>query len=150
MKTTPRAMLLACVVGMQGGPEPRGEDRFYAIIFGVEDRFNRFNEAHTFATFVHVRHEPQRILIMDQATISWLPTSGIVRLRRRPEPGTNHSLKRSLEDVKPRSTIAQWGPFEIQEELFHRAKKHAHFLDCGGLLYKAVDPVKRPRGIAVN
>jgi len=46
--------------------------------------------------------------------------------------------------------VAQWGPFEIQEELFDRAKKQAALLSSGAILYKAVDPFTRPAGYAIN
>ncbi len=142
------AMLVACLLGMHAGSEACAQDKFYAVIFGVQDGPNRFREAHSFATFVRARRQPVRIL--DQATISWLPASGVVDLRNPPERGANHSLKKSLEIVTSAQTIAQWGPFEINEDLFQRGKRQAQFLDKGGTLYKAVDVRSRPAGVAVN
>ena len=150
MKTMIPAIMLACLVGMRADSQARGQDRFYAVIFGVQDGRNRCREAHTFAHFARVRTEFAEVELVDQATISWLPTSGIVRLYRRPEPGTNHPLKKSIEDVGPGHNIAQWGPFEIKEELFYRAKKQQQFLESGAVLYKAVDFFARPRGLATN
>ena len=142
------AIVLACLLGIDVGSEARGQDKYYAVIFGVQDGPNRFREAHSFATFVRVRRKPVQIL--DQATISWLPASGVVDLRNRPERGTNHPLKKSLQLVTRAQTIAQWGPFEIKEELFERAKKQDQFLRSGSIQYKAVDVVSRPAGVAVN
>ena len=128
----------------------RGQDRFYAIIFGEQDGGNRCCQAHSFATFVRVRLAVAEPEIVDRATISWLPAAGRVKLFKRAEPGTNYTLEQSLAMVKPGHSLAQWGPFEIQEELFDRAKKQAAFLSSGGVLYKAVDPFSRPAGVAVN
>jgi hypothetical protein len=127
----------------------RGEERFYAIIFGEQDGRNRCCQAHTFATFVRVRLDagPR---VVDRATISWLPAAGRVRLFKRAEPGRNYTLEESLAMVKPGHTLAQWGPFEIQEALFHRAKKQETFLSSGGILYKALDRRGRQAGIAIN
>src|SRR5438046_2303288 len=71
MNTRAGVILLACIAGIHAGADARGQDKFYTVIFGVQDGPNRFREAHSFATFVRVRR-PQ-VLIMDQATISWLP-----------------------------------------------------------------------------
>ncbi|MCI0639714.1 MAG: hypothetical protein L0Y72_26555 [Gemmataceae bacterium] len=125
------------------------QDKWYTVVFGVQDGRNRFHKAHSFATFVRARKAP-KVQIVDQATISWLPASGIVDLRRPPEKGTNHPLRKSLQDVHPGCAIAQWGPYEIREELFVRAKRQAKFLDSGGVLYKAVDFNTRPAGVAIN
>src|SRR3989440_8158214 len=150
MNAVTRATLLACLVALSAGGQIRSQDKFYAVVFGVQDGRNRFNEAHTFATFVQVRPKAPEVEVVDQATISWLPRAGVVRLRYGPEPGTNHPLKKSLEDVGPGHVIAQWGPFETKEELFHRAKRQAQFLDRGGVRYKAVDFFRRPWGVAIN
>jgi hypothetical protein len=127
-----------------------GQDKFYAIIFGEQDGRNRCCQAHSFATFVRVRLAVAEPEIVDRATISWLPAAGRVKLFKRAEPGRNYTLEESLAMVKPGHSLAQWGPFEIQEELFDRAKKQAAFLSSGGILYKAVERRARAAGIAVN
>lgn len=128
----------------------RGQDKFYGIIFGEQDGGNRFCEAHTFATFVRVRLEVDGPQTVDQATISWLPAAGKVKLLKRAEKGRNYTLEESFALVKPGHRVAQWGPFEIQEELFDRAKKQAALLSSGAILYKAVDPFTRTVGYAIN
>ena len=137
-------LLLLCA-----GPA-QGQDRFYAIIFGEQDERNRAIEAHSFATFVRIRQEAAGPTIVDRATISWLPAAGRVKLFKRAEPGRNYTLEESMALVKPGHKLAQWGPFEIQEDLFHRAKKQAALLSSGSVLYKAVDPLARTVGRAVN
>ena len=145
-----RNFVLAGVLLLLAGSAARGQDKYYAIIFGEQDGGNRFCEAHTFATFVRVRLEVSGPEVVDQATISWLPAAGKVKLFKRAERGRNYTLEESFALVKPGHSLAQWGPFEIQEELFDRAKKQAAFLSSGGVLYKAVDPFSRPAGVAVN
>lgn len=152
MRTLIPAIVIASLFALRAD-SAQAQDKCYMIVFGVQDSRNRPTEAHTFATFVRVKNktdDDDEAEILDQATISWLPTSGIVDLRRAPERGTNHTLKTSIEDVKPTSSIAQWGPFEIRPELFDRAKRQAQFLSSGGILYKAVDLTTRGAGIATN
>jgi len=141
---------IAGVLLLLAGSTAQAQDKCYAIIFGEEDGRNRFCEAHTFATFVRVHLEGAGPEVVDQATISWLPAAGKVKLFKRAERGRNYTLEESFALVKPGHRVAQWGPFEIQEELFDRAKKQAAFLSSGGVLYKAVDPFSRPAGVAVN
>jgi len=141
---------IAGLLLLLAGSAARGQDKYYAIIFGEQDGGNRFCEAHTFGTFVRVRLDAGGPEVVDQATISWLPAAGKVKLFKRAERGRNYTLEESFALVKPGHSLAQWGPFEIQEELFDRAKKQAAFLSSGGVLYKAVDPFTRPAGIAVN
>src|SRR5262245_52695306 len=145
-----RNIVIACLALLLGGSAARGQDNLYAIIFGEQDGRNRFTEAHSFATFVRVRVEDTGPRVIDQATISWLPAAGRVKLFKRAERGRNYTLEESFALVKPGHRLAQWGPFEIQEELFDRAKKQADFLSSGGVLYKAVDPFTRPAGVAIN
>jgi hypothetical protein len=145
-----RNIVIAGLFLLLTGSAARAQDKFYAVIFGYQDRNNRCCEAHSFATFVQVHAGLTGPEIVDQATISWLPAQGPVKLLKRAEKGRNHTLKESFESVKPWHTVAQWGPFEIKEELFHRAKKQEQFLSSGGTLYKAVEPFARPAGIAVN
>lgn len=138
------------VLLLLAGSTAHGQDNYYAIIFGEQDGGNRFCEAHTFATFVRVRLDIDGPQTVDQATISWLPAAGKVKLLKRAEKGRNYTLEESFALVKPGHRVAQWGPFEIQEELFDRAKKQAALLSSGAILYKAVDPFARPAGYAIN
>lgn len=148
MKTRACVVFLACLCGIPPGSGSGSQDKFYAVVFGVQDRHNHFGKAHSFATFVRVSKQPVRIL--EQATVSWYPASEIVDLLNPPETGINFSLKESLDIVTPTQTIAQWGAFEIKEDLFERAKRQEQFLRGGGILYKAVDFHTRPEGVAVN
>jgi hypothetical protein len=145
-----RIIAIALVLVFLAASAAQGQDKYYAVVFGYQDGRNRCCEAHSFAHFVQVRPQADGPAIVDEATISWLPASGRVKLLKRAEPGRNHTLKESLEAVKPGIALAQWGPFEIKEELFHRAKKQAQLLSSGGILYKAVEPLAREAGRAVN
>jgi hypothetical protein len=148
LKTTFTAVVLASLVHLYAVSHAQAQDKYYAVIFGVQDAANRFNQAHSFATFVKAKRDPATIV--DQATIRWLPASGIVDLKNRPERGTNHTLKNSFEIVTRAQSVAQWGPFEIREELFDRAKRQEQHLKSGAILYKAVDLLTRSPGVAIN
>src|SRR5262245_18909354 len=139
---------IACILFLVAESAAQGQDKFYGIIFGEQDGGNRFSEAHTFATFLRVRLEVDGPATVDQATISWLPAAGRVKLFKRAEKGRNYTLEESFALVKQGHRLAQGGPFEIQEELFDRAKKQAAFLCSGAILYKSVDPFARPAGRA--
>lgn len=145
-----RNFVIGCALLLLAGSPLRAQDKFYAIIFGEQDGPNRFVEAHSFATFVRVRLDDAGPTVVDQATISWLPAAGKVKLFKRAEKGRNYTLEESFALVKLGHSVAQWGPFEIQEELFERAKKQEALLSSGGILYKAVEPFARPAGRAIN
>src|SRR5438132_13033673 len=96
-----RNILIACLFLLLAGSPVRGQDKYYAVVFGVQDGKNRCCEAHSFAHFVQVRQELAGPEVVDEATISWLPAQGPVKLFKRAERGRNHTLKESLEIVKP-------------------------------------------------
>src|SRR6516164_4570902 len=95
-RTMFRNIGIAGVLLLLAGSTARGQDKFYGIIFGEEDGRNRFCEAHTFATFVRVSLEGAGPEVVDQATISWLPAAGKVKLFKRAERGRNYTLEESF------------------------------------------------------
>lgn len=124
-------------------------DRFYMTIFGVQDRINRFETAHTFGLFVRVDDTAPEAL--ETQLISWLPATGIVHLFARAEKGRNYPLDESLsEPAEDGRQITMWGPIEIKAELFERAKKRVADLESGRILYKAFDEFQRKTGLVTN
>jgi hypothetical protein len=61
MKIIIRAGLIAALVLLTTRSAARGQDKCYAVIFGVQDRFNRCCKAHSFATFVRARQEAAQV-----------------------------------------------------------------------------------------
>jgi hypothetical protein len=92
VSTMLRNISIACLYLLLTCSAVRGEDKYYAVVFGYQDRNNRCCEAHSFATFVQVRQAITAPEVVDQATISWLPARGIVKLFKRAERGINHPL----------------------------------------------------------
>jgi len=62
-------------------------------------------------------------------TISWLPAAGKVKLSACGEGKKLHA-RGIVRAGQAGHRVAQWGPFEIQEELFDRAKKQAALLSA--------------------
>jgi len=128
-------------------------ERYYMVIFGIQDRLNRFNTAHTFGVFVRAVEEgddPERFPLTVKI-ISWLPATDKVHLCRPAEAGRNHFLEESLSvPAADGRSITQWGPVEIEKELFERACRRADDLDHNRLLYKASDERLRKKGVATN
>lgn len=131
-------------------PTARADESYYVMFFAQEGAPNVPRLAHTFAAFIKVEHEED----MDPAdyriethTISWLPAHLDPQpiLLRRPEPGTNLTLKESLDwGISRGGNLSAWGPFPIKKELYVRALKQIDRLNSGRVLYKATDRNFRP------
>ncbi len=77
-------------------------------------------------------------------TISWLPRSGvIVPLRLGPERGRNYSLAETFAFLPRDSSVAQWGPYEITDELFQALSRQYDRLLTGDFWYRVIDTPNR-------
>jgi hypothetical protein len=112
------AVGLTLAVALLGPAAADAGERFYAIVFGAEQRPNRPAYTHSWATVVRVTDCGE----LEVHTISWLACRGVVEVRARsPEPGRNYSLEETIAwALANRMEIAAWGPFEVEPELFRR------------------------------
>jgi hypothetical protein len=125
----------------------RADDAYYMIIFGQQDKTDRVDSSHTFATFVKTTGEgaDKTKYALDTHTISWMPRSLDVKLLRRPEEGVNLDLKDTLAHAKAtKCKVCMWGPFHIKKELYDRALQQQARLQKGDIDYKALDLRFRP------
>jgi hypothetical protein len=140
-------LLAAAALGLQVSqrrPESQTSTpapRYYMCVFSYDGVPPSPEHAHTFATFIKCAHGAT-----EAHTISWLPRSDIVKIRRSfCEPGVNHDLHDTLRRAKGSAAhIYEWGPYQIQPELFARALRQIDKLNSGRLQYKALDGYEHP------
>ncbi|AMV40812.1 hypothetical protein [Planctomyces sp. SH-PL62] len=124
------------------GGEARGEDRFYAIIFGSQTRPKQLRHTHTWATFIRVAGESTDPNTAEayQHTISWLPATLDIRvLAPHPEPGANFDLDRTLDVVQGFGEhVTAWGPFQITPEVYQRSLDVLALIASGQVEYRAI------------
>jgi hypothetical protein len=122
---------------------------FYMVVFASEPDSSESRLSHTFATFVKTSRkigpeEDERLEAVH--TISWMPRSlDIVIVRPRPEEGTNLDLPETLRWAESLGArVYVWGPYQIEEELYERARRQESILNSGSVLFKAIDERFRP------
>ncbi|MDG3007642.1 hypothetical protein [Paludisphaera mucosa] len=133
------ALSMAC--GFAAG-EARGEDRYYAIVFGSQSRPKQLRYTHTWATFLRVSGEgaDPNALEVYHHTISWLPESLEVRVwTPTAEKGVNFDLYQTLDFVQGAGeSVTAWGPFQILPEVYTRSLNVKAILDSGQAQYRAI------------
>ncbi|HEY2156793.1 MAG TPA: hypothetical protein VGH33_14275, partial [Isosphaeraceae bacterium] len=97
---------------------------------------------HTWATFIRVVGEgddPRGYQVF-QHTISWLPSSLVVRTWSPvPEEGVNLDLYATLDAVSRNGeSVTMWGPFVVLPELYERAGRVVSVLESGEARYRAI------------
>ena len=94
-------------------------------------------KAHTFASFY--RGDDLAKGNFNPATISWLPSTGVVQLFGA-EKGRNFSLAQTLGMAcRAGSEVKSWGPYEIRPELYRRALRRIRLLISGRIAYSMMD-----------
>ena len=131
-------------------PEVRTEVRYYAIIFAYQDAAAHVQKTHTFATFVKLSLEdrPGALPIVEQHSISWLPRNfaSTHRLTILPSVGKNHSLQETMcLAARLCLPVCHWGPYEIDECLYARARNQVDYLNSGCVRYQMFEPIRRRR-----
>ena len=123
-------------------PQPR----YYLCVFAYDNVPQRAQLSHTFATFI--KHDGTS---WEAHTISWMPQSKVIQVARcQGEPGVNMDLDSTLKFAQSISArVHEWGPYQIQPELYERAVRQSEKLAHGRIGYKALDAAWRP-GVASN
>lgn len=118
----------------------------FVVLFACQRRPNNPKYAHSFATFVEAGGGAGGLggPRADTFTISWLPGSLVIRLFRPPEPGRNLGLHQTLDWARTLGArTTAWGPFEIQEALYRKARRRYEELESGALRFAALDVLHR-------
>jgi hypothetical protein len=122
--------------------ETKGDEFYYAMIFGSQSKPKLLQYTHTWATFVRAIGEgvDANNYTVYQHTISWLPQSLDVRTWSLfPEPGVNLDLYRTLEAVyRDGEGVTMWGPFRIHPTVYERSLRVKEILDSGTAEYRAI------------
>lgn len=147
MRPSMKILVCTLALGMLGGPLAglsMAADKYYAIFFASQSEPRRARFSHTFCTFMKaeegnadVAAEPK----LETHTISWLPTSGVVRvLALRPERGRNFSLDETLRVVRSTGQhVRSYGPYEVSADTYNKLLRQKQKLDSGRYTYKAID-----------
>ena len=105
--------------------ETKGEEFYYAMIFGSQSKPKLLQYTHTWATFIRAVGEgpDANNYSLYQHTISWLPQSLDVRTwSLLPKPGVNLDLYQTLDAVyRDRENVTMWGPFRILPQVYERS-----------------------------
>src|SRR5215210_7686633 len=111
--------------------------RYFMVVWGYQGADNDVVKSHTFASFYDGDD-----LANDEirpATISWLPSSGIVNLFET-EKGRNFSLAQTLNlACRTGREVKWWGPYEIKPELYRMAWRRIQLLRSGRIAYSMID-----------
>jgi hypothetical protein len=123
----------------------RAGEACYLLMFASQRVPNEAAHAHTFATFVRAswpEDEPcPPSPFLETHTISWLPSSLVIRPRAlRPEEGHNFDLDETLRiALDDGARVSLWDPYQIEPELYARARRQIELLKSGQVLFKSVD-----------
>jgi hypothetical protein len=121
--------------------ETKGDEFYYAMIFGAQSKPKLLQYTHTWATFIRAVGEgpDANNYFLCHHTISWLPQSLDVRTwSLLPEPGVNLDLYRTLDAVyHDREDVTMWGPFRIHQFVYERSLQVKGILDSGVAEYRA-------------
>ena len=120
--------------------ETKGDEFYYAMIFGSQSKPKLLQYTHTWATFIRAVGDGSDAnnYSVYQHTISWLPQSLDVRTwSLLPGPGVNLDLYRTLEAVyRDREHVTMWGSLQV-----------AGILDSGVAEYRAIST---PRNLLIS
>ena len=120
--------------------ETKGDEFYYAMIFGSQSKPKLLQYTHTWATFIRAVGDGSDAnnYSVYQHTISWLPQSLDVRTwSLLPGPGVNLDLYRTLEAVyRDREHVTMWGSLQV-----------AGILDSGVAQYRAIST---PRNLLIS
>ncbi len=145
-----RAVLIIALAILALPADAPAADLYFMTVYGAQRPvINRPKYTHTWATFIRLSGEgddPRRYRAQ-AFTISWLPRTLEVRpLDLRAEPGINLNLQDTIAWCdKNRMDIAQFGPYQIEPELWLRAFRRFDRLERGELQYRASDLINAPR-----
>jgi hypothetical protein len=128
--------------------ETKGDEFYYAMIFGSQSKPKLLQYTHTWATFIRAVGEgpDANNYILYQHSISWLPQSLDVQTwSLLPEPGVNLDLYQTLETVyRDREHVTMWGPFRIHLAGYERSLEVKGILDSGVAQYRAISTQRNP------
>jgi hypothetical protein len=126
--------------------ETRGEEFYYAMIFGSQSKPKLLQYTHTWATFIRAVGEgpDANQYSISEHTISWLPQSLDVRTWSvLPEPGVNLDLYPTLDAVyRDHEHVTMWGPFRIHPVVYQRSLQVKAILESGAAEYRAISTAR--------
>jgi hypothetical protein len=145
-------LTLLCLTGLLTPTPVRGEERYYALIFGSQSVPKLPRYSHCWATMVRVTIDDctRQAVRVEPFTISWMPASlEINPWRLCPEPGVNLGLHDTIRlMLHQREEVAVWGPYELPADSFARFIAQKAHLESGLVQYKCIDPLDRRSNVS--
>lgn len=124
-------------------------DAYFIVMLSYQRTLNLPRYTHSFASYIHAcwpePGSPGGKVNLDIQTISWLPCTTVLRPTALfPETGHNFRLDETL-DIAQRNDarVSLWGPYQIEPELFERARDRVAELESGQVRYKMNDTGRR-------
>ncbi len=91
----------------------------YLVVFASQPPLNRPRLTHSFAAFLTAATpaDPANVPIVPHTTISWLPSTMVIRLFTQPQPGTNFDMPTTIDWALgfPRTWVLRLGPLPHQQ-----------------------------------
>ncbi len=148
LRRIPGRFSLLALAALLGTPcAVAADDCYYMFIFAAQSDPRIPRLTHTFGTIVRVAAaSPDAAApVLEAYTISWLPRTLKVRpYRLHNEPGVNLTLEQTLQwACAGHMHVAQWGPYQIDEDFFQRVYREYVRIESGEFRYKAIDPRQR-------
>ena len=120
----------------------RGAEHYYLVVFGIQKGINLPKNSHTCALFIKDASPAP----LETVFISWLPEDmNVTILQRDPQVGVNLDLHATLQHFEDRGCrLSMWGPYEMNPELYQKAKTRRDILEGGTVGYNGIDRNYRP------
>jgi hypothetical protein len=135
--------LLSVALLLSGIDAAPAQECYYLLMFGSQQTPPDPDHAHSFATFVRVRHDGPEpgVPVIEAHTVSWLARDLEPRtFELLPEPGHNFDLHTTIKFVLGDcQRLSLWGPYQIDPELYFRALNQINLLQSGQVRWKAID-----------
>src|SRR4051794_22291611 len=96
------------------GRRAAAEERYFALFFSYQNYSGQAISTHSFIEFIRADVQPNTLpTILQRDAISWLPSSGNLRLLAiHPEEGRNATLDETLDRARC-LRVRAWGPYEL-------------------------------------
>jgi hypothetical protein len=134
--------LITFVISLASDAQPASNQvvltgHYFLVVWGIQGSDNDVVQSHTFASFYSGDDLAKGII--KPATISWLPTTGVVQPFGS-EPGRNLTQAQTLRMVcRLGRHVKSWGPYQIEPALYQRALRRIRLLRSGRFQYSMID-----------
>lgn len=133
-----------CALALFVCGQPASADQHYMLIFSEQRSvINLPSRSHTWGVFVRASDSGALLEVLE---LNWFAADMKIGFFQLAEPGINRRYIETIESaIAKRATVCMWGPFQIQPELFERAKLRTIEIEAGLWEYSMIDLGRRYR-----